>query len=111
MTANGLMSYFLGIMVKKEIDGIYISQQKYIRDILEKFNINKCNAINTPIATRLKLSKERECEFVKSIVYKSLIESLRCLTITRPDIVYGVGLMRQYMETSKESHWLAAREF
>ncbi|KAM1224199.1 hypothetical protein ACFX2G_044088 [Malus domestica] len=109
MTDNGLMSYFLGIEVKQESDGIYISQQKYMRDILEKFNMDKCNIVNTPVATGLKLSKEGEGEFVNSTLYKSLVGSLRYLTITRPDIVYGVGLMSRYMETPRESHWLAAK--
>ncbi|KAM1936926.1 hypothetical protein ACFX15_014142 [Malus domestica] len=109
MTDNGLMSYFLGIEVKQESDGIYISQQKYMRDILEKFNMDKCNDVNTPVAIGLKLSKEGEGEFVNSTMYKSLVRSLRYLTITRPNIVYGIGLMSWYMETPKESHWLAAK--
>ena len=109
MTDNGLMSYFLGIEVKQESDGIYISQQRYMRDILKKFNMDKCNTVNTPVATGLKLSKGGEGEFVNSTVYKSLVGSLRYLTITRPDIVYGVGLVSRYMETPRESHWLAAK--
>jgi hypothetical protein len=91
MTDDGLMSYFLGIEVKQENDGIFISQKKYMREILEKFKMDSCNAINTPIATGLKLSKE-EGKLVNPTMYKSLIGSLRYLTKTRPDILYGVRL-------------------
>ena len=57
----------------------------------------------------MKLSREEYGYFVGSTLFKSLVGSLRYLTITRPDIVYGVGLVSRYMETPKESHWLAAK--
>ena len=109
MTDNGLVSYFLGIEVKQENDGIFISQKKYMREILEKFKMDSYNAVNTLIVTELKLSKEGEGKLINSIMYKSLVESLRYLTITRPDILYGVGLVNHYMETLRESHWLTTK--
>ncbi|CAL9005801.1 unnamed protein product, partial [Prunus brigantina] len=48
-------------------------------------------------------------KIVNATLYKSLVGSLRYLTMTRPDIVYGVGLVSRYMETPRESHWLAAK--
>ena len=71
--------------------------------------MSNCNPVNTPIATRMKLSKEENGDFVNSILFKSLIGSLRYLTITRPNIVYGVGVLSRYKETPKESHWLATK--
>ena len=47
--------------------------------------------------------------FVDSTLFKSLVGSMRYLTITRPDITYGVRLVSCYMATPKESHWLAAK--
>jgi hypothetical protein len=109
MTDNGLMSYFLGIEVKQENDGIFISQKKYMREIFEKFKMDNCNAVNTPVATGLKLSKEGEGKLFNSTMYKSLVGSLRYLTMTRPDILYGVGLVSRYMKTPRESHWLTTK--
>jgi hypothetical protein len=43
MTDNGLMSYFLGIELKQENDGIFISQKKNMKEILEKFKMDSCN--------------------------------------------------------------------
>ena len=80
-----------------------------MKEILEKFKMSNCNPVNTPIATGMKLSREENGDFVNSIFFKSLVGSLRYLTITRLDIVYGVGLVSRYMETPKESHWLAAK--
>ena len=58
MTDNWLMSYFLGIEVKQQQDGIFISQKKYMMEILEKFKMDNCNFVNTPIEISIKFSKE-----------------------------------------------------
>ena len=74
-----------------------------MKEILEKFKMNNCNLVNTPIATGRKLSRKGNGDFVDSTLFKSLVGRLRYLTIIRPDIIYGVGLVSRYMETSKES--------
>jgi len=109
MTNNGLMSYFLGIEVKQQHDGIFISQKKYMKEILEKFKMESCNSVSTPIETSIKLSKEGDDRVIEPTLYKSLVGSLRYLTITRPDIVYGVGLVSRYMEKPMQTHWLTAK--
>lgn len=90
MMDNGLMFYFLGIEVKQQHDRIFISQKKYMKEILEKLKMNGCNPVNTPVATGTKLSKEGDGRVIEPTIYKSLVGSLRYLTITRPYIVYGV---------------------
>ena len=80
-----------------------------MKEILKKFKMSNCNPVNTPIATRTKLSREGNGDFVDSTLFKSLVGSMRYLTITRPDITYGVGLVSCYMETPKQSHWLVAK--
>ena len=80
-----------------------------MKEILEKFKISNCNPVNTLIATGTKLSREENGDFIDSTLFKSLVSSLRYLTIIKPDITYGVRLVSCYMETSKESHWLAAK--
>ena len=57
----------------------------------------------------MKLSREGIGDFVDSTLFKSLFGSLRYLTITRPDITYGVGLVSRYIETPKETHWLPTK--
>ena len=109
MTDCGLMSFFLGIEVKQQQDDISISQKKYAKELLEKFRMSNCNPVSTPVATGLRLTKEGEGRDINPTLFKSLIGSLRYLTITRPDIVYGVGLLSRYMERPKESHWVAAK--
>jgi hypothetical protein len=98
MIDNGLMSYFLGIEVKQQHDGIFISQKKYMNEILEKFKMESCNSMSTLVETSIKLSKEGDGRVIEPTLYKSLVGSLMYLTITRPDIVYGVGLVSRYMK-------------
>ena len=71
--------------------------------------MTNCNEVRIPLPSGLKLTKEGEGKSIDSTLFKSLIGSLRYLTITRPDIVFGVGLLSRYMKTPKESHWLAAK--
>ena len=77
--------------------------------MLDKFNKKNCNTINTPVAADLKLTRGGEGKIIDPALFRSLIGSLRYHSITRPDIVYSVGLLSKYMEKPKESHWLAAK--
>ena len=51
------MSFFFGIDVRQQSDGIFICQKKYAKELLDKFNMKNCNAINTPVAVDLKLTR------------------------------------------------------
>ena len=84
-------------------------RKKYAKELLEKFNMKNCNVVNTPVAVDLKLTREGEGKIIDPILFKSLIGSLRYLSITRLDIVHSVGLLSKYMEKPKESNWLAAK--
>jgi hypothetical protein len=55
MTDLGLMGYFLGIQVKQSLEKIFILQEKYIVDLLKKFNMLECKPIATPMAANKKL--------------------------------------------------------
>ncbi|KAJ8629699.1 hypothetical protein MRB53_023022 [Persea americana] len=109
MTDCGIMSIFLRIEVKQQQDGISISQRKYAKELLEKFRMSNCNAVRMPVAIGLRLTKEGEGRDINLTLFKSLTGSLRYLTITRINIVYGVKLLSRYMERPKESHWFTAK--
>jgi hypothetical protein len=91
MTDLGLMKYFLGIEVDQSDHGIFISQQKYVADVLKKFKMEKCKPVDTPIALGTKLSKEDLGSVISSTLYKQLVGSPMYPTITRPDIIYGTS--------------------
>jgi hypothetical protein len=67
------------------------------------------NPIATPMELGTKLSRYDEGDEVDADLYRSLIESLRYLTCTRPDIMFVVGVASRYMESPRTSHWKAAK--
>ncbi|XP_048634844.1 secreted RxLR effector protein 161-like [Brassica napus] len=109
MTDIGLMSYYLGIEVKQEENGIFITQEGYAKEVLKKFKMNDSNPVCTPMECGVKLSKEKEGESVDPTLFKSLVGSLRYLTCTRPDILYAVGVVSRYMEHPTTTHFKAAK--
>ncbi|KAK2983111.1 hypothetical protein RJ640_013642 [Escallonia rubra] len=109
MTDIGLMSYYLGIEVKQRDNGIFISQEGYAKEILKKFKMDDANHVSTPVECGVKLSKKDVGEKVDPTFFKSLVGSLRYLTCTRPDILFGVGLISRYMEAPTVTHMKAAK--
>ena len=105
MNDLGLLRYFLGIEVKKNEKGIFISQEKYVAEVLKRFNMQHIKAVVTPIVMGLKLRKEDNNKNFDPSLYKSIVGSLMYLTAMRPDIMHVVILISRFMETPKETHW------
>ncbi|GJX26111.1 putative ribonuclease H-like domain-containing protein, partial [Tanacetum coccineum] len=91
MSSMGELTFFLGLKVKQKEDGIFISQDKYVVEILKKFNFASVKTASTPIETRKPLVKDEEAVDVDVHLYRSMIGSLMYLTASRPDIMYLKG--------------------
>ena len=109
MTDMGLMSYFLGLEVNQLENRIFLSQEHYAKEVVKRFKMEECNPISTTVDYGAKLSKNDEGKIIDSTLYRSLVGCLRYLTCTRPDILYGVGLVSRFMEEPKSTHWKAAK--
>ncbi|XP_061345127.1 uncharacterized mitochondrial protein AtMg00810-like [Gastrolobium bilobum] len=109
MTDLGLMRYFLGLEVRQDESGIFVSQEAYAKGILEKFKMSDCNPVSTPMEPDVKLSRYDGGEKVDPSVYRSLVGSLRYLTCTRPDLCLSVGIISRFMEEPSYTHWKAAK--
>ncbi|CAL5397490.1 unnamed protein product [Camellia sinensis] len=109
MTDIGLMAHFLSIEVAQRKDEIFMSQSGYATKILKRYGIENCNPVNTPVDSEVELKKGTKTGNVDPTYFKSLVGSLRYLTYTKPDILYGVGLISSYMETSDQSHLYATK--
>ncbi|GJV22929.1 ribonuclease H-like domain-containing protein [Tanacetum coccineum] len=84
------LTFFLGLQVKQKDDGIFISQDKYVTDILKKFDFATLKTASTPIETNKALLKDEEATNVDVHLYRSMIRSLMYLTASRPDIMFAV---------------------
>ncbi|GJR12820.1 hypothetical protein Tco_0795472 [Tanacetum coccineum] len=90
--------------VMQRDDGIFISQDKYVVDILKKFDFVTMKTSNTPIETHKALLKDEEAENVDVYLYRSMIRSLMYLTASRPDIMFVVCVCARFQVTPKVSH-------
>ncbi|GJU39017.1 putative ribonuclease H-like domain-containing protein [Tanacetum coccineum] len=86
----GELTFFLGLQVKQKADGIFISQDKYVAEILKKFDFVNIKTASTPIETQKPLVKDEEASDVNVHLYRSMIGSLMYLTASRPDIMFAV---------------------
>ena len=105
----GLMSYFLGIEVQQTDDDIFISQKKYSLNIIKQFKMESSSTICTPIVEELEMKNEGTKELVNLTYFKGIVGSLHYLTSTRPNIVYGMRIISQFMEKPYQSHLQATK--
>ncbi|GJV94276.1 putative ribonuclease H-like domain-containing protein [Tanacetum coccineum] len=90
--------------VMQRDDGIFISQDKYVADILNKFDFSSVKTASTLIETNKALLKDEEAEDVDVHLYRSMIRSLIYLTTSRPDIMFAVCACARFQVTPKTSH-------
>ncbi|KAH9786678.1 retrovirus-related pol polyprotein from transposon RE1 [Citrus sinensis] len=105
----GEFNYFLGIEVTPSLDGLHLSQTKYIGDILQKAHMLDSKGYNTPMSTTEKLRKENGALFENPSLYRSIIGSLQYVTLTRPDIAFSVNKLSQFLAAPTVLHWQACK--
>ena len=104
----GPLSYFLGVEVLPHSQGIFLSQKKYIADILCKANMDDAKPVATPMATDPPLTIHGQ-PLADPTSYRTLIGSLQYLGLTRPDVSFAVNKLAQYMQRPTEAHMQALR--
>ncbi|GKB74755.1 putative ribonuclease H-like domain-containing protein, partial [Tanacetum coccineum] len=109
MSSMGELTFFLGLQVKQQEDGIFISQDKYVAEILKKFDFMHVKTASTPIETQKPLTKDEEAADVDVHFYRSMIGSLMYLTASRPDIMFAVCACSRFQVTPKTSHLHAVK--
>ncbi|GJT27689.1 putative ribonuclease H-like domain-containing protein [Tanacetum coccineum] len=104
MSSMGELTFFLGLQVQQKKDGIFISQDKYVADILKKFDFATVKTASTPMESNKALVKDEEADSVDVHLYRSMIGSLMYLTASRPDIMFVVCACARFQVTPKMSH-------
>lgn len=101
----GDLEYFLGIRVRKHVDGIFLDQQLYLVNLLNKHDFQNLKPISTPMQHSQQFYSDAEV-IEKATEYRRIIGSLQYLTMSRPDISYAVNKLAQFMEKPKDIHWI-----
>ncbi|CAH9141419.1 unnamed protein product [Cuscuta epithymum] len=104
----GKLKYFLGIEVARSPEGFVLSQRKYTLDILDESGNLAGRPSLFPMEQNLKLRPDDGSPLVDAPSYRRLIGRLLYLTVTRPDIVYSVSQLSQFLGAPRQSHFDAA---
>ncbi|GJV72915.1 retrovirus-related pol polyprotein from transposon TNT 1-94, partial [Tanacetum coccineum] len=89
MSSMGELTFFLGLQVQQKKKGIFISQDKYVHEILRKFNYSDVKSASTPTDLEKPLVQDGDAADVDEHLYRSMIGSLMYLTASRPDIMFA----------------------
>jgi hypothetical protein len=104
MSMMGELTYFLGFQVKQLKEGTFLSQTKYIQDILKKFGMKDAKPAKAPMGTNGHLDLNEGGKSVDQKAYRSMIGSLLYLCASRPDIMLSVCICARFQSDPKECH-------
>lgn len=104
MKNSGGLKYFLGIEVAKSKQGIFLSQQKYILDLLAEVGMLKCKPVDTLIVQNYETWRIPKPIPTDKERYQRLVGKLIYLSHTCPDIAYDVSVVSQFMHNPSKSH-------
>ena len=105
----GPLSFFLGVEVIPTKDGLFLTQHKYIRDLLAKSSMDGAKDVTTPLSTSAPLKLADGSSPVNPTEYRSMIGALQYLSLTRPDISFAVNKLSQFMHSPTQNHWTATK--
>jgi hypothetical protein len=108
MSMIGELSYFLGLQIKQMKNiGTFVSQGKYIKDMLKKFGMNEVKSISTPMGTNGNLDSDTSGNMVDQKLYRSM--SLLYETASRPDVMFSVCMCARFQASPRESRLKAIK--
>jgi hypothetical protein len=90
MSMMGELIVFLGIQVKQTMEGTFVHQAKYTKDLINRFAMVDAKPVSTPMSMMTSLDPNEHGEAVDQREYKSMIGSLLYLMVTQPDIQFAM---------------------
>ena len=109
MSMFGEIKFFFGLQIKQKKDGIYITQSKYIKEILKKFGMEDSRLVGTPMSIGHKLSINDDSKEVDQTTYRSMIGKLLYVVHTRLNIALAVGMVERFSKNLRENHMMAIK--
>uniref|UniRef100_A0A803MEL1 Uncharacterized protein n=1 Tax=Chenopodium quinoa TaxID=63459 RepID=A0A803MEL1_CHEQI len=93
----GKLRYFLGLEIDQFEQGIFISQRKYIHDLLKDQGMLNVKPLKLPMDSHLKLRADKGTSLSNPVPYQHLLGKLIYLTVTRSDIAFSVQILSKFM--------------
>jgi hypothetical protein len=105
----GSLHFFLGVEVIPTKAGLFLTQHKYVRELLADSNMSGAKDISMPQSTSQSLQLVDGTATVDSIEFHRIMGSLQYLSLTRPDISFAVNKLSQFMHKPTITHWTATK--
>ncbi|KAG8493478.1 hypothetical protein CXB51_010891 [Gossypium anomalum] len=105
----GRLNYFLGIEVTYSSNGVFLSQQKYIQDLLRRASMDKSNSSPTPMVSTCHLSNHEGSPIEDEHLFRSIVGALQYVVITRLDIAFAVNKVCQFMHKPLDPYFKAIK--
>lgn len=109
MSLVGEIKNFIGLQIQQMNNGIFITQSKYVKEVLKTFGTSDYKPIGTPMVAGCKLSKEDESKFVDEKDYRSMIRKLHYVVHSRLDIAHAIGKFTRLQKNPEETHLIAMK--
>ncbi|GAA0174361.1 transmembrane signal receptor [Lithospermum erythrorhizon] len=104
----GVAKYFLEIEIARSQQEMYLTQKKYIRDILLDLKMEDAIAVGTPLPHDWFVHDDNSPLLADASVYRRLVGRLLYLNFTMPDLTFSVHFLSQFMRHPSDAHWRAA---
>ena len=105
----GSLHFFLGIEVIPTRAGLFLSQHKYVRDLLANTSMSGAKDVSTPLSTTQSLQLIDGTATVDSSEFHRIIGRLQYLSLTHPNISFAVNKLSQFMHKPTTNHWTATK--
>ncbi|GJX25666.1 retrovirus-related pol polyprotein from transposon TNT 1-94 [Tanacetum coccineum] len=102
-------TWVLCFQIKQDFKGISICQEKYVKDLLKKYDLADCASVKCPLFPPNNLGPDESGVSVNETLFRGMIGSLMYLTASRPDIQFSTCLCVRYQANPKESHLVAVK--
>jgi len=118
MKDPGAIKHILGMEIHRDRKNgkLWLSQQKYVEKVLEKFCMNNVKPVNVPLASHFKLSSvlrtstDEEKQYMSHVPYANAVGNLMyAMVCTGPDISHAVGVDSRFMAKPGKEHWQAVK--
>ena len=109
MSMFGEIKFFVGLQVYQMKYGIYITQSKYVKEILKTFGLEDSIPVCIPMVTGHKLSKNDDSIEVNQTLYRSMIGKLQYVVHRKPDIALYVAIVARFSSNPRETHLMSVK--
>jgi len=109
MKELGHLTYFLGLEVHYHHEGVFLTQQKYIQDLVQLAGLTNATPVDTPMEVNVKYRRDEGDLLDDPTQYRKLVGSLIYVTITRPDISFAVHTVSRFMQAPRHFHLSAVQ--